>query len=134
MKRVLVAVPDLLFGVQVANAVRAAGGAPQLIRGIDEAFAALASDVPAPDLVIVDLAARIDPIEVISAASMTGTPVFAFGPHLDTAAILDARAAGAEKVVANSGLARALPAWLAYHLQTQRVGQPAVPFPMDEGD
>ncbi|HMA37285.1 MAG TPA: hypothetical protein VKY74_22715 [Chloroflexia bacterium] len=133
MKRVLVAVPDLLFGVQVANAVAAAGGTPQLIRGADEAFAALAADPPdLPDAVVVDLAARIDPNEVISAAAASSIPVFAFGPHLDVAAILAARAAGATKVVANSALAKTLPGWLRYYLYEPGAGAGRPPFPLDE--
>ncbi|MDQ2807816.1 MAG: hypothetical protein M3Z04_13050 [Chloroflexota bacterium] len=135
MKQVLVAVPDLLFGVAVANAVRAAGGEPLTIRGADGAFAALAADNPHPPaLVVVDLAARIDPTEVISAATAGNIPVFAFGPHLDAGAIMAARAAGAEKVVANSALARALPAWLAYRLQDAHNSAGAAPFPLDDED
>jgi hypothetical protein len=117
MKRVLVAVPDLLFSVPITNAVRAAGAEPIPVRHPEDAFAALSSDQPRlPDAVVVDLTARIDPPDVIAAAAGQNIPVFAFGPHLDTAAIMAARAAGADKVVANSGLAAALPPWLAYHL------------------
>lgn len=114
MKRVLVAVPDLLFGVQIANAVRTAGGDPHLIRTSSEAGAILAAEPVAA--VIVDLGGRIASGAVIQAAAGQGIPVFAFGPHLQAAAIRAARAAGAEKVVANSALADALPGWLAAHL------------------
>jgi DNA-binding response OmpR family regulator len=117
MKRVLVAVPDLFFGVPITNAVRAAGAEPIPVRRPEDAFAALASEAPhPPDAVIVDLAARLDPADVIAAAAAQNIPVFAFGSPLDTAAIMAARAAGADKVVANSAMAGALPAWLAYHL------------------
>jgi DNA-binding NarL/FixJ family response regulator len=117
MKRVLVAVPDLFFGLPITNAVRAAGAEPIPVRRPEDAFAALASEAPhPPDAVIVDLAARLDPADVIAAAAAQNIPVFAFGSHLDTAAIMAARAAGADKVVANSAMAGALPAWLAYHL------------------
>jgi DNA-binding NarL/FixJ family response regulator len=117
VKRVLVAVPDLLFSVQIANAVRGAGGEPVVIRRADEAFAALASENAAlPAAVVIDLAARIDPPQVIEAAAAHHIPVFAFGPHLDTAAILRARACGAQKVVANSALSSALPGWLSAQL------------------
>ena len=120
MKRVLVAVPDLLFSVQIANAVRQAGGEPQAIRHAAEAFAALASESAAlPVAVVIDLAARIDPPQVIEAAAANHIPVFAFGPHLDTAAILRARACGAQKVVANSALSSALPGWLNARLSGQ---------------
>jgi DNA-binding NarL/FixJ family response regulator len=117
MKRVLVAVPDLFFGVPVTNVVRSAGAEPIPVRRPEDAFAALASESHhLPDAVIVDLAARIDPPDVIAAAAAQNIPVFAFGSHLDTAAIMAARAAGADKVVANSAMAAALPAWLAYQL------------------
>jgi DNA-binding NarL/FixJ family response regulator len=117
MKRVLVAVPDLFFGLPITNAVRAAGAEPIPVRRPEDPFAALASEAPhPPDAVIVDLAARLDPADVIAAAAAQNIPVFAFGSHLDTAAIMAARAAGADKVVANSAMAGALPAWLAYHL------------------
>jgi hypothetical protein len=117
MKRVLVAVPDLFFGLPITNAVRAAGAEPIPVRRPEDAFAALASDSPhLPDAVIVDLAAHIDPPDVIAAAAAQNIPVFAFGSHLDTAAIMAARAAGADKVVANGALTATLPPWLAYHL------------------
>lgn len=135
MKQVLVAIPDLLFSVSVANAIRAAGGEPLTIRGAAGVFAALAAENPHPPaLVVVDLAARIDPTEVISTAAAANIPVFAFGPHLDAGAIMAARAAGAEKVVGNSALARALPAWLAYRLQDAHSGAEAAPFPLDDED
>jgi hypothetical protein len=114
---VLVAVPDLFFAVPVANAVRAAGAEPLTARRADEIFAWLAgANGPLPDAVVVDLGARIDPNQVIGAAAAYNIPVFAFGSHLDTAAIFAARGAGAGKVVANSALAPALPAWLATQL------------------
>jgi AmiR/NasT family two-component response regulator len=117
MKRVLVAVPDLLFSVPITNAVRAAGAEPIPVRHAEDAFAALASGSPhPPDAVVVDLTAHIDPADVIAAAAGQNIPVFAFGPHLNTAAIMAARAAGADKVVANAGMATALPPWLAYQL------------------
>ena len=66
---------------------------------------------------MVDLTARIDPPALIQAAAAQAIPVFAFGPHLDTEAIRNARAAGADKVVANSGMAAALPAWLTEQIR-----------------
>ena len=114
MKRVLVAVPDLLFSVQIANAVRAAGGEPLTIRRGEEAHTALAAGAQTyPDAVIVDLSARMDPPAVIQAAVARHLPVFAFGSHLETEAIRAAREAGADKVVSNGALAETLPRWLA---------------------
>jgi DNA-binding NarL/FixJ family response regulator len=114
MKRVLVAVPDLLFAVQIANAVRAAGGEPQTIRRVEEAYTALDTEAESyPAAVVIDLAARIDPPALIQTAAARHVPVFAFGPHLDIEAIKAARVAGADKVVTNSALAQALPGWLA---------------------
>lgn len=135
MKCVLVAVPDLFFSVQIANAVRGAGADPVLIRRAEEAYSALAGNSPClPNAVVVDLTARLDPPALIAAAAAQNIPVLAFGPHLNTAAILDARAAGADRVVANSALARALPSWLAYYLQQPAAGAnaPQVPYPPDE--
>jgi len=118
-REVLVAVPDLLFGVQIANAVRGAGGTPRTMRRGADARAALGGpEGPRPAAVVVDLAAPLDTGALIRAAAEAGVPVFAFGPHLDGAAIQAARAAGATRVVANSALARALPDWLAARLGT----------------
>ncbi len=118
MKRVLVAVPDLLFGVPVAKAVQAAGADALTVRNGAQALGWLDADRQGlPDAVVVDLSAGIDPNGLIAAACKQGIPVFAFGSHINAAAIRDARAAGADKVVANSALASALPAWLAHCLR-----------------
>ncbi|HUS16092.1 MAG TPA: hypothetical protein VM536_13925 [Chloroflexia bacterium] len=131
MKRVLVAVTDLFFAVPVGNAVRAAGATPVTVRHVDEIFALLAGGNDLlPDAVVVDLGGRMDPNQVISAAAANNIPVFAFGSHLDTAAIFAARGAGAGKVVANSALAAALPAWLTRQFANpdpDRMDAPAYP-------
>ncbi len=69
----------------------AGAGADWLQRGTEEA----------PDLILVDLTSR-DAVGTIGAlrSASPGTPIVAFGPHVDGAAFSEARAAGADEAVA----------------------------------
>jgi hypothetical protein len=95
---------DLMFGVQLQNMARKAGYRVSSFRpGIP---------VPRGDVLIVDLSARADWEAAIRQAREHGVPVMAFGPHMDADARRKAKAAGASRVLANSNLARDLPAIL----------------------
>lgn len=94
-----------MFAVQLQNMARGAG-----VRYIAaRPGAALAR----ADLMVVDLGARGDWEGAVREAAGMGMPVVAFGPHMDAEARRRARAAGASRVLANSNLARDLPAILS---------------------
>jgi CheY-like chemotaxis protein len=95
---------DLMFGVQLQNMARKAGYRVASFRS---------GTLPTGgDLLVVDLSARVDLEEGIRQARTRGIPVVAFGPHMDTESRRKAKAAGASRVLANSNLARDLPAIL----------------------
>jgi hypothetical protein len=92
---------DLMFGVQLQNMARLAG--------VRHVTARPGSPLPDGDMAVVDLAARLDVEGAIRGAVERGMRVVAFGPHMDAEGRRKARAAGAERVLANSNLARDLP-------------------------
>lgn len=98
---VLLLCTDLMFGVQLQNMVKHAG-----LR-----FVNVRPGVPLPraDLLVVDLAARADVVSAIREAASIGIEVVAFGPHMDAESRRAAKEAGANRVLANSNLARDLP-------------------------
>jgi hypothetical protein len=96
---------DLMFGVQLQNMARASGFKHITVRP--------GAPLPPGKVLVVDLAARGDWEEAIREAAARGTPVIAFGPHMDSAARKRAKAAGAGRVLANSNLARDLPGILS---------------------
>ena len=92
---------DLMFGSELQAISRKAGFRPVTLRP--------GSELPAGDILVVDLAARGDWESSIKAAVARNTPVVAFGPHVDTEARRKAKAAGAGRVLSNGNLARDLP-------------------------
>jgi hypothetical protein len=102
---VLLYCTDLMFGVQLQNMARAAGLRYMTAR----------HDAPLPDarMMVVDLAARGDWEGAIREAAARGVRVVAFGPHMDAEGRRRAKEAGAARVLANSNLARDLPAIFA---------------------
>ncbi len=111
MPTILLFVPNLLFGASITNVAQAAGAQVRSCR-TPAAFSAALTDMAEIGGAVVDLGTPTwEP--VIRAAAEAGVPVFAFGPHLDSAALKGARQAGATRVVANSALAQELPKWLA---------------------
>jgi len=110
-RAVLVACRDLMFRSKVDTTLRHMGFESRSLGAADDPRAALGSFVPAA--VIVDLALGDERWRAIVAAARENTPplpILAFGPHVDHAAQQAARAAGCTLVVANSRLARELPA------------------------
>src|SRR5215212_8929430 len=92
---------DLMFGVQLQNMARASGFKHVTVRP--------GAPLPKGDVLVVDLSARGDWEGAIRDAAGRGTPVIAFGPHMDADARKRAKQAGASRVLANSNLARDLP-------------------------
>jgi len=110
--RLLLLADDLLLASRVEAAARAAGWPVELPRGADAFWTAIRSERPA--LVLVGMAATRLPWEALVADlkrddALRTIPVLAFGPHQDAALRARARAAGCDRVVANSQVVTELP-------------------------
>lgn len=104
---VVAAVRDLFFGLRIANTLRQHGYQVRTVSTSAQLRAAL--DTGSVDLLVIDLACvacdAIDTIAALKSSSATSSvPILAFGPHIDRAARDAAKAAGADRVVANSKL------------------------------
>lgn len=95
---------DLMFGVQLQNIARKAGYRPLTLKP--------GATLPEGAVLVVDLGARGDWEEAIREAAGRGTSVVAFGSHMDGESRKRAKGAGAARVLANSNMARDLPAIL----------------------
>lgn len=116
---VLVACHDLLFRSKVETTLRHMGQQPLSLRASDDPAAVIAAGQPS--LVIVDL--TLAPArwhDIVAAARAANQPprILAFGSHVDRGAQAEARASGCDLVVANSRLARELPALVERLLHT----------------
>jgi CheY-like chemotaxis protein len=116
-RRIIAVVRDLFFAIRIRETLAPRGYRVDVARS-REALAALLAAGELPALVIVDLAfVASDPPALIAALRATprtaDLPVLAFGSHLDHAAREAAKVAGADRVVANSKLAEALPELVA---------------------
>jgi len=115
-KQALLLETDLFFQVKVVDTLKHSGFTTRATRRLDDFLRGLGAEAtnaePAarPDIVLVDTAARgVDWQAAIRAARAAGTPVVAFGSHVDLATQEAARQAGATSVIANSKLASDLP-------------------------
>ncbi|HEX6135001.1 MAG TPA: hypothetical protein VFZ24_13625 [Longimicrobiales bacterium] len=109
-RTVVAAVADLVFGSRIRAAAEQAGIRCVFVRSGE----LLAEHAPAADLVLLDLETRwLDApadIAALKADPVTArTPIVAFGPHVDEAALVAAREAGADRVLARSAFVRLLP-------------------------
>jgi CheY-like chemotaxis protein len=116
-RRIIAVVRDLFFAIRICETLAPRGYRVDVAKSRG-AFDTLIAAAGLPALVIVDLAfVASDPpalIAALRAAPRTATlPILAFGSHLDRAARDAAREAGADRVVANSKLAEALPELVA---------------------
>ncbi len=112
-RRIIAVVRDLFFAIRIRETLAPRGYRVDVAKSREALDTLIAAD-PLPALVIVDLAfvASEPPalIAALRAVPRTATlPILAFGSHLDRAARDAARGAGADRVVANSKLAEALP-------------------------
>jgi DNA-binding response OmpR family regulator len=105
---VLLLEDDLFFSEKVRTTLRHLGYETVVARNLGEFERRLAAEAPA--LVMVGTgSARVPWAEAIRQAKAAGRPVLAFGSHVDLAAQATARAAGADRVVANAKLVADLP-------------------------
>lgn len=112
-RRIIAVVRDLFFAIRIRETLAPRGYRVDVAKSREALDTLIATD-PLPALMIVDLAfVASDPpalIAALRAAPRTATlPILAFGSHLDRAARDAAKEAGADRVVANSKLAEALP-------------------------
>lgn len=126
--RIVAVVRDLFFAIRIRATLAPRGYAVAVAKTNDALDAALADGPVA--LLIVDLAfAAIDPSALIARLKgdpiSAALPILAFGSHLDHASRDAARAAGADRVVANSKLAEALPDLVA------RYARPSAQMPTE---
>ena len=114
-KRVLAVLQDLLFTVKIADAAKRNGLGVQFVKTHDEAIAA-AQDQPL--LIIMDLNANLDPVELIrelKAGETSKVPVIAFVSHVQGELKQQAHDAGADMVMARSAFSTNLPQILRRH-------------------
>ena len=111
----LALVADLLFASRIRGAASAVGAQALTVRTADELIEW--SRAMAPRLILLDLEARgVDApalIERLKAdPELSSVPVIAFGSHVRGEALLAARRAGADRVLARSAFVRDLPSLL----------------------
>lgn len=117
-QRIVAVVRDLFFSVRIKETLQAHGYEVAVAKSAEALNAALATPAVAPTLLILDLNFReLDPPATIARLkadpATRAIPILAFGSHLDHAARDAAKAAGADRVVANSQLADDLPGLVA---------------------
>jgi hypothetical protein len=99
--RVVVYVPDLLFGSNVVGALHAAGHEPQLVSDLDQA------DLISADVLIVDLTADFaDRVDAVRARLPSRLPTVAFYSHVEVDVRAIAEREGFTLVVPRSRMAR----------------------------
>ncbi len=108
-KKVLLLERDLFFVVKVRDTLSHLGYETQVARGAEDFARKLAAETPALAMVHTGLAG-VDWEQVIAEAKAAQVPTLAFGSHIDLEAQQAARRAGADRVIANSKLAKDLPA------------------------
>lgn len=110
MQPLLLLIPDLFFGVKVADTARALG---YPIREVKDATALLATAQAGAVGIVLDMQERSDwqsAVRALKAAAATATiPVLAFGPHVDVETSRAAVMAGCDRIVTRGKLARELP-------------------------
>jgi DNA-binding NarL/FixJ family response regulator len=110
MARVVVFVPDLLFGSRVIEAVRGIGHEPVAVADLD----GLAAAAPGAGAVVVDLTVdAAKRIELVRGLGATAPPVLAFYSHVEADVRERAMSAGLDLVVPRSRMAREGPDLIA---------------------
>lgn len=109
MARVLLVVPDLMFGSKLHAALGAAGHEVTLVAGAGAAASAGPADVVVTDLASGD----VDAAALVEALGPQRPPVLASYAHVEPAAKVAAQAAGIDLVVPRSRLHREGPELVA---------------------
>lgn len=113
MPTLLLLIPDLFFGVKVADATRALGATAREAR---DPAALLALAAEGADGIVLDTKAAGDwqaAVRELKADPHTARiPILAFAPHVDVAATRAAVAAGCDRLVTRGKLSAELPTLL----------------------
>lgn len=112
--RIVAIVRDLFFAIRIRETLTPRGYTVEVAKSAATLQRLLSAKEAPIALIIIDLAfTAITPATVIAelkdAPATAGIPILAFGSHLDHTSRDAAKAAGANRVVANSKLAEALP-------------------------
>lgn len=108
---IMVACHDLMFRSKVETTLGHMGHVALTLRAVDDPAAVVAANHPVAAIVDLGLGEeRWRRIVAVARASEPPLPVLAFGSHVDREMQAAAREAGCDLVVANSRLARELPA------------------------
>jgi hypothetical protein len=101
---------DLFFGIRIVDTLRALGYAVALVPTTPAFVERLRTSDPPAVLGIVDLGAGPDweALRQLLASEPDATPILAFGPHKDVAAMRAAKAAGVTRLVSNGEFHRDL--------------------------
>lgn len=94
---------DLMFGVRIANQLRAAGYAVAFAQRTSEFVDRLRLLEPKPVLGLVDMNTAVEwpLIQALVLDTANATPLLGFGPHLDVEGRRAAKAAGVTRIVTN---------------------------------
>lgn len=115
---VVVLAPDLFFATRFEDVIRQQGGRPIVVETPDALVDA--ADAAFPVLVLVDLNTPGEVAQAIQRLKVRPhtrqIPLYAFGSHVETAALTAARRAGADHAWARSKFMQELPALVARHL------------------
>ncbi|MGE5138051.1 MAG: hypothetical protein ACM3JD_01205 [Rudaea sp.] len=112
MKKILLLVPDLMFGNRIENTARHLGFRVANVATSDDMRAAIAREIP--DLVLLTFDRTGDAwLRLAEAARDAGIKTVAFGSHMNIDAFKRAKELGCAEVLANSRLNSALPNLLA---------------------
>jgi CheY-like chemotaxis protein len=114
---------NLLFSGQISAGLTRLGLTPEVIGSPDGAVERLAASPPV--IILVNLSTdRLRPLEIVRAVKadpgLAAVPVIGFTGHTEEARIQAGRAAGCDRVVANSAITGDLPGVLARFLPPQQ--------------
>jgi hypothetical protein len=118
-EQVVALVPDVFFSVTVRNTVLRCGLDAIIVTTTDDLVHA--ASAPGVGLIILDITAVHDDASWsrISGIADSGLPVLAFGPHRDVEGLRRAKAAGVERVVANSLFHREMADLITRYVRSQ---------------
>ncbi|MBM7842515.1 MULTISPECIES: response regulator [Herpetosiphon] len=122
MQTIVAYVPDLMFGIRVRDVLQQLGYQAIVADSLAAAQQALAADL---GLLIVDLRSESEATSALVQAAKAldpQLPVLAFGSHVDVERQKAARAAGCDRVVANSKFSSDLPNLIATLVRPQSAG------------
>lgn len=103
MGTIIVLNRDLMFGIRIANQLRAAGYTVSFARETSEFVSRVRTAGPDAVLGVVDMNTPVEwtLIQDLVLDTVNATPLLGFGPHLDVQGRRAAKAAGVARIVTN---------------------------------